>query len=61
MLFTVLAALYLQVRETVGEEIQSHLQQQICDGFNRLFSAGLDKRIEEGFDIYAKKMLTGKN
>jgi len=43
----IINSIYLQVRDTVGSEIHSELSQQIEEGFSKLFSLPLAKKIDE--------------
>jgi len=45
-----ISAVYLQVRDTVGEEIRRDLGSKIRDGFQKLFETGLQKMIEGKFE-----------
>lgn len=49
--------IYLQVRDTVGSEIQRDLSQQIEEGFGNMFNKILNKKINQGF----QKLLPYKN
>lgn len=53
-----IAAVYFQVRDTVGEEICSTLSREIKDQFKELYEKNLKKTITEGL---AQKMLKGPN
>ena len=44
---TIIDVVYLQVRDTVGSEIKQHLEQEIHESFDRLFSDQLEKKIEK--------------
>lgn len=41
----VVAALFLQIRESVGDGIQAHLEQKISEGFQSLLQNGLNQVI----------------
>jgi hypothetical protein len=43
-------SMYLQVRDTVGVEIQQELGEQISDGFKRMFDRSIRRKIKDGFD-----------
>lgn len=44
------SSLYLQVRDTVGAEIESKLSQQLNDGINKLFGNTIQNKINSEFD-----------
>ena len=47
----ILNSVYLQIRDTVGSEIHSNLSQQIEEGFSKLFSLPLAKKIDEQLNL----------
>ena len=53
----IINVVYLQVRDTVGEEIQSKLSAQMQDGFNTMFGKIINKKINQEF----QKLLPYKN
>jgi hypothetical protein len=49
-----ISSIYLQIRDTVGEEIKSELDRKIQEGFsemfNKMFGDNIQKKIEDGLD-----------
>ena len=45
-----IAAVYLQTRDTVGDEIKGHLSQEIHDQFETMFANGLSKTVDAKLD-----------
>ena len=45
-----IAAIYLQTRDTVGQEIYERLHREIQAGLEKMFSQGLSDAIEKGID-----------
>lgn len=40
-----ISSIYLQIRDTIGEEIHTQLNQEISEGFEKLFDKFLEQRI----------------
>jgi len=47
LLQDIINAVYLQIRDTVGADIHSQLSQQIEEGFSKMFSLPLAKKIDD--------------
>lgn len=47
----IIGAIYLQVRRRIGDDTETMLSQQIDDGFRKLYSDNLRKKIEEKFNL----------
>lgn len=48
---SVIDAIYLQVRQRVGDKIELMLSQQIDEGFRKLYSPKLRSKIQERFNL----------
>ena len=48
---SIIDAIYLQVRQRVGDVIETMLSQQIDEGFRKVYSSKLRKKIEGGFNL----------
>ena len=49
------AAIYYQVRDTVGEEVRDSLSKEIKDGFERFYSKGLGNLVEKRLEDKGKE------
>ena len=52
----IIASVYLQVRDTVGSAIYQNLKQDIQEGFEKMFSNGLERAINGEFDKQNKQL-----
>ena len=50
VIFVVIGAIFLQVRDTVGACVHQQLSHQIGEGFQRLFDDALDKKVRDLLD-----------
>ncbi len=53
----IISGVYLQIRDEVGVELHQQLSQEIREGFGKLFSNYLEKRLETGLN---QKLLINK-
>lgn len=49
ILSNLIGIVYLQIRDTVGSQINQQLSTMIGDGFERIFAQGLNKEVEKRF------------
>lgn len=47
----IIASVYLQIRLQIGDNIERSLSQQIDNGFRKLYSPNVRKKIEEQFNL----------